>query len=87
MWRADQKDGPGTWRWPSGNVQIAVYKANRVVQGSEGVGVLWSRKGTKAWKMLEGKPDVVDADGKPGDDFSLEEARELAESLGQSAPW
>ena len=76
-WKADQKEGAGTWRWPSGNVQTVIYKANRVV----GEGVLWSAKGTKAWKMLHGKPNVVDAAGRPGGDFSLEEARRLAEKL------
>ena len=72
-WKADKKEGRGTYTYPDGRAEDGSYRAGADV----GDGVQWSADRQTAWRLLDGE--------KQGE-ISLGEARELAARIGLPVP-
>jgi hypothetical protein len=63
------RDGPGTYRWPEGQIDVVICRDDVRV----GIGVGWSGDRKRAWRMI---------DGEYNGDISLAEAHQLVGSIG-----
>ena len=77
-WKADKKEGRGTYRYADGRIAVGFYMAGADV----GEGVRWSADGQAAERLRDGEP--VEA-------ISLEEALRIASDIGvprlPEKPW
>ena len=72
-WKADSKEGRGTYTMNDGSARIDRYRAGKQV----GDGVGWLADRQTAWRLL---------DGEPQGEISLDAARGLAEEIGLPVP-
>lgn len=73
-WKQDKREGRGTVRLTDGRVVVDCFNAGAPV----GEGAIWFDNGQTAKRMQ---------DGKPVEEISLEEARQIAARVGVPAPF
>lgn len=73
MWQSGFKDGPGTYRWKDGEVDISMYSSDYRV----GEGVRWSKDRRRAFRLIRGNVQ---------EEISLNEAGRIANKLGLPMP-
>ena len=73
QWKANKKDGTGTYHYASGRADVTRHEADANV----GEGARWSAERDMAWRLSGG--DVVE-------EISLEEAARIAELLNVAVP-
>ena len=72
-YKADQREGRGTYHAADGRAQVGTYRAGKDV----GAGVRWSADRQTAWRLLDGEPQA---------EISLDEATALAAQIGLPVP-
>ena len=72
-WKAGVREGHGTYRFANGRVKVGRYEMNADV----GEGVRWSTDRQKAWRLQN---------GAVAQEISLDEARQIAERVGEAVP-
>lgn len=73
-WRNGLKHGKGTYRWADGRVEVGLYENEQSV----GEGCMWSADSRSAWRIVD--------DGRYVEEVSLEEARRIADNIGEAVP-
>lgn len=74
QWKQGKKDGHGTFGYADGRVEVGTYKQDTDV----GEGAMWSADRRTAWRILQ--------DGLEVAEITLEEARSIAERVGEPVP-
>ena len=72
-WEQGFKNGPGTYRWKDGEVDISMYSSDY----RTGEGVRWSEDRRRAFRLI--RVNVQE-------EISLKEAGRIADKLGLSIP-
>jgi len=73
--RHGMKEGSGTYGYDDGRVEVARYKRG---VNDRGEGAMWSPRRHSAWRILR--------DGEEVEEISVEEARVVAERVGEDVP-